>query len=48
MQDACVHLSSLKTTYSERRFGVTEFQQYYLEVYGLLDYLELHVLCMDG
>ena len=48
MQDACVHLGLLKNTYSEMRFGVTKFQWYYLEVYGLLDYLKLHVLHMDG
>jgi len=48
MQDACVRLGSLKTTFSEMKFGVTEFQRYYLEVYGLLDYLELYVPRMDG
>ena len=42
MQDACVRLGSLKTTFSEMRFGVTEFQRYYLEVRGCLDYLELY------
>jgi hypothetical protein len=48
MQDACVRLGSLKTTFSEMRFGVTEFQHYYLEVRGLLDYLELYKPRMDG
>ena len=28
MQDACVHLGSMKTTFSEMRFGITEFQRY--------------------
>lgn len=48
MQDACVRLGSLKTTFSEMRFGVTEFQRYYLEVCGVLDYLELYKPRMDG
>jgi hypothetical protein len=48
MQDACLHLSLLKTTFSEMKFGVTKFQRYYLKVCSLLDYLELHKPCMDG
>jgi hypothetical protein len=48
MHDACVRLGSLKTTFSEMRFGVTEFQRYYLEVCGVLDYLELYKPRMDG
>jgi hypothetical protein len=48
MQDACLRLGSLKTTYSEMRFGVTEFQRYYLEARGCLDYLELYKPRMDG
>jgi hypothetical protein len=48
MQDACLRLGSLKTTYSEMRFGVTEFQHYYLEVRGCLDYLEIYKPRMDG
>ena len=47
-QDACLCLGSLKTTYSEMRFGVTEFQRYYLEVCGCLDYLEIYKPRMDG
>jgi hypothetical protein len=48
MQDACLHLGSLKTTFSEMKFGITKFQHYYLEVCGLLDYLELHKPCING
>ena len=47
-QDACLRLGSLKTTYSKMRFGVTEFQRYYLEVCGSLDYLEIYKPRMDG
>ena len=48
MQDACVRLGSMKTTFSEMRFSITEFQRYYLEVCGLVDYLELYKPRMDG
>ena len=48
MHDACHRLGSLKTTYSEMRFGVIEFQRYYLEACGCLDYLELYRPRMDG
>lgn len=48
MQDAYIHLASLKTTFFEMRFGVTEFQRYYVELRGCLDYLELYKPRMDG
>jgi hypothetical protein len=48
MQAACVRLGSLKTTFSEMRFGITEFQRYYLKVRGCLDYLEIYKPRMDG
>ena len=48
MQDAFVRLSSLKTTFTEMRFGLTEFQRYFLEVRGCLDYLVLYKPRMDG
>jgi hypothetical protein len=48
MQVACIRLGSLKTMLSEMRFSVTEFQRYYLEVRGCLDYLEIYKLRMDG
>jgi len=47
-QDACLRLGSLKTTYTEMRFGITEFQRYYLEVCGCLDYLQIYRPRMDG
>src|SRR6266540_3324168 len=48
MQDAYIRLASLKTTFFEMRFGVTEFQRYFLELHGCLDYLELYKPRMDG
>jgi hypothetical protein len=48
MQDAFTRIDSLKTTFTEMNVGVTEFQRYYLEVYGLLDYLEIYKPRMDG
>ena len=48
LHDACHRLESLKTAYSEMRFGVTEFQCYYLEARGCLDYLELYKPRIDG
>jgi hypothetical protein len=47
MQDAFTRLDSLKTTFTEMRIGVTEFQRYYLETYGCLDYLEIYKPRMD-
>jgi hypothetical protein len=48
MQDSFARIDSLKTTFTEMRIGVTEFQRYYLEVYGCLDYMEIYVPRMDG
>src|SRR5712664_512045 len=48
MQDSFSRLGSLKTTFTEMRIGVTEFQRYYLEIYGCLDYLEIYKPRMDG
>jgi hypothetical protein len=48
MQDAFVRLSSLKTTFTEMRFGLAEFQRYFLEVRGCLDYLVLYMPRMDA
>ena len=48
MQGAFTRLDSLKTTFTEMRVGVTEFQRYYLEVLGCLDYLEIYHPRMDG
>ena len=48
MQDAFARLDSLKTTFTEMRVGVTEFQRYYLEIYGCLDYIEIYKRRMDG
>ena len=48
MQDAFSCLHSLKTTFTEMVVGVTEFQCYYLELYGCLDYLEIYRPRMEG
>jgi len=48
MQDSFTRLDSLKTTFNEMRVGVTEFQRYYLEICGCLDYLEIYKPRMDG
>jgi len=48
MQDSFARLDSLKTTFTEMMVGVTEFQRYYLEIYGCLDYIEIYKPRMDG
>ena len=48
MQEAFTHLDSLKTMFTEMRLGITEFQCYYLELYGCLDYIEIYKPHMDG
>ena len=34
--------------FSEMRFGLTEFQHYYLEIHGFLDYMEIYKPHMDS
>ena len=41
-------LCSLKSAFGQMRFSVTKFQPYYLEIYALLDYLQIYKPCMDG
>ena len=48
MQDSFACLDSLKTTFTDMRIGVTEFQRHYLEIYGCLDYLEIYHPRMEG
>ena len=48
MQDAFTRLDSLKTTFTEMRVGVSEFQRYYLEIHGILDYMEIDKPRIDG
>ena len=40
MQDSFTCLNLLKTTFTEMRVGVTNFQHYYLEIDGFLDYIK--------
>ena len=48
MQDAFMRLNSLKTMFTKIWVGVTEFQRYYLELCGCLDYLEIYKPRMEG
>jgi hypothetical protein len=48
MDDALVRLHSLKSPFGLMWFKVTEFQRLYLELYALLDYLEIYKPRMDG
>ena len=42
MENVLIRLGSLRTTFDQMVFGVTEFQRCYLETVGLLDYLEIY------
>jgi len=48
MNHSGVLICSLQTTFLEMTFGVTEFQRYFLEVLGLIDFLEIYEPCMQG
>jgi hypothetical protein len=48
LRHALFRLRSLKSAFGQMRFGVTEFQRYYLEIYALLDYLLIYKPRMDG
>ena len=48
MNHSGVLICSLQTTFLEMTFGVTEFQRYFLEVLGLIDFLEIYEPRMQG
>ena len=48
MKHALSRLRCLKSAFGQMRFGVTEVQCYYLEIYALLDYLQIYKPRMDG
>jgi hypothetical protein len=48
MRHALFRLRSLKSAFGQMRFVVTEFQRYYLEIYALLDHLQIYKPHMDG
>ena len=48
MHNVLTRLGSLRTTYEQMVFGVTEFQRCYLETLGLLDYLEIFMPQKNG
>ena len=43
-----VRICSLQTTFLEMLFGVTEFQRYFLELLGRIDFLEIYQPRMEG
>jgi hypothetical protein len=45
---ACTRLGHLSTTFTQMVLGVTDFQRHYLELRGLLDYLEIYLLRMNN
>lgn len=47
MSHAGVRLGCIPGSFLEMKFGVTEFQRYFLETLGLLDYLEVYKPRMD-
>ena len=48
MSHAGIRLGCMPASFLEMKFGVTEFQRYFLETLGLLDYLEVYKPRMDG
>jgi hypothetical protein len=48
MDDALIRMGSLKSPFGLMWFKITEFQRLYLELYGLLDYLEIYQPRIDG
>jgi hypothetical protein len=48
MDDALIRMGSLKSPFGLMWFKITEFQRLYLEIYALLDYLEIYKPRMDG
>ena len=48
MDDALICVGSLKSLFGFMCFKITEFQCLYLEIHGLLDYLEIYKPHMDG
>ncbi|KAF9037956.1 hypothetical protein BJ165DRAFT_1531862 [Panaeolus papilionaceus] len=48
LSDAVIRLGTLKTSYTQMRFTVTELQRYYLELIALLDYMQIYQPRMRG
>jgi hypothetical protein len=48
MDDALIRMGSLKSPFGLMCFKITEFQRLFLEIYALLDYLEIYRPRMDG
>jgi hypothetical protein len=45
---ACTRLGNLSTTFTQMVLCVTDFQRCYLELHGLLDYLQIYLLRIKG
>src|SRR6202044_2405146 len=48
MSDTLIRMGSLKSPFGLMWFKITEFQRLYLELYALLDYLEIYKPRIDG
>ena len=48
MKHTSCHMCSLQTPFYEMSFGVTEVQRYFLEVLGLINFLEIYQPRMEG
>jgi hypothetical protein len=48
MRHSLIRLEIIDSTLQEMRFGITEFQRYFLELHGLMDYLEIYQPRMLG
>lgn len=48
LSNALIRLSSLKTSFTQMWFTITKFQHYYLELMGLLDYMQIYQPRMRG
>ena len=48
MDDTLIRMGSLKSPFGLMWFKISEFQRLYLEVYALLDYLEIYTPRIDG
>ena len=47
MDNTLIRMGSLKSPFGLMWFKITEFQHLYLEVYALLNYLEIYTPCID-
>jgi hypothetical protein len=48
LNHTCARIDTIPSTLSEAQFGLTEFQRLYLELHGLLDFLEIYLPRIDS